>query len=163
MKITEAESFAHRAQNQTLRIDSHQGHAGKKPLLSNGSPRRLRVLVADDCPDARASLRMVLILLGHEVTEAGDGASALEAARATRPHVALLDLAMPRGNGLEVARQVRQDPSLHGILLVAVTGYSQEEVVAQALAAGFDRHFLKPVEFTALQALLSDRACCRGE
>ena len=132
--------------------------------MSEGMPaRRLRVLVADDDPDARASLRLVLTLLGHEVTEADDGPSALAAARATRPHVALLDLAMPGGSGLEVARQLRQDPSRQGILLVAVTGYSQEEVVAQAYAAGFDRHFLKPIDFTALQALLSDRASWPGE
>jgi CheY-like chemotaxis protein len=163
VKDTEAESFAHQDQDKALRIDSHQAHAGKKQLLSNGVPRRLRILVADDDPDARASLRMVLTLLGHEVTEAGDGASALEAARATRPHVALLDLAMPRGSGLEVARQLRQDPSLQGVLLAAVTGYDQEEVVAQALAAGFDRHFLKPVEFATLQALLAERASRPGE
>jgi CheY-like chemotaxis protein len=160
---SEAESFAHRDQNKALRIDSHQGHAGKKQQLNNEVPRQLRILVADDDPDARASLRLVLTLLGHEVNEAGDGASALEAARATRPHVALLDLVMPRGSGLDVARQIRQDPSLQGILLVAVTGYGQGEVVAQALAAGFDRHFLKPIDFAALQALLANRTCCPGE
>jgi CheY-like chemotaxis protein len=127
--------------------------------MPEGAPDRpLRILVADDDLDVRASLRMVLTLLGHEVTVAGDGASALEAARTTRPHVALLDLAMPRGSGLEVARQLRQDPSLRGILLVAVSGYGQEEVVAQALAAGFDRHFLKPLELADLQALLAERA-----
>ena len=129
-----------------------------------GTPDRpLRVLVADDEPDARASLRLVLTLLGHEVTEAADGAATLEAARATCPHLALIDLAMPRGNGLEVARQLRQDPSLQGTLLVAVSGYGQEEIVAQALAAGFDRHFLKPLDFAALQTLLAERACHPGE
>jgi CheY-like chemotaxis protein len=132
--------------------------------MPEGAPDRpLCVLVADDDPDARASLRLVLTLLGHEVTEAGDGAAALDAARAARPHLALIDLAMPRGNGLEVARQIRQDPSLQGTWLVAVTGYGQEEVVAQALAAGFDRHFLKPLDFDALQALLAERACRPGE
>jgi CheY-like chemotaxis protein len=136
----------------------------KGRIMPEGAPDRpLRILVADDDLDVRASLRMVLTLLGHEVTEAGDGASALEAARATKPHVALLDLAMPRGSGLEVARQIRRDPSLRGILLVAVSGYGQEEVVAQALAAGFDRHFLKPLELADLQALLAERASRPGE
>jgi CheY-like chemotaxis protein len=163
VKNTEAESFTHHDPNEALRIDSRQGHAGKQQLPVNGASRRLRVLVADDDPDARASLRLVLTLLGHEVTEAGDGAAALDAARAARPHLALLDLAMPRGNGLEVARQLREDPSLQGTWLVAVTGYGQEEVVAQVLAAGFDRHFLKPLDFGTLQALLAERASCRGE
>jgi CheY-like chemotaxis protein len=127
--------------------------------MSEGIPDRpLRVLVADDCPDARASLTMVLSLLGHQVTEAADGAAALEAARATRPHLALLDLAMPRGNGLAVAREIRQDPALQGVLLVAVSGYGQDEDVAGALAAGFDHHLLKPTDFDTLRALLSDRA-----
>jgi CheY-like chemotaxis protein len=132
--------------------------------MSEGMPDRpLRVLVADDCPDARASLRLVLTLLGYEVTEASDGAAALDAARATRPHVALLDLAMPHGNGLEVAREVRQDPALQGVLLVAVSGYGQQEDVAGALAAGFDQHLLKPIDFDALQALLCERASRPGD
>jgi CheY-like chemotaxis protein len=139
-------------------------HHRKGRIMPEGTPHRpLRILVADDDADARASLRLVLTLLGHAVTEAADGAAALQAARATCPHLALIDLAMPHGNGLEVARQLRHDPSLQGILLVAVTGYGQEGVVAQTLAAGFDRHFLKPLGFETLQALLAERASRPGE
>ena len=127
--------------------------------MSEGMPDRpLRVLVADDDPCARGSLRLVLTLLGHAVTEAGDGAAAVSAARATRPHLALLDLAMPHGDGLMVARAIRKDPSLHGTLLVALSGYGQDEDVASARAAGFDQHLLKPLAFDALQALLCARA-----
>jgi CheY-like chemotaxis protein len=132
--------------------------------MPKGVPDRpLRVLVAEDCANARASLGLLLTLLGHEVTEAADGAAALAAACATRPHLALIDLAMPRGNGLKVARRIRHDPSLRNTLLVAVSGYGQDEDVAAALAAGFDRHFLKPLDFAALQALLAERACRPGE
>jgi CheY-like chemotaxis protein len=128
------------------------------PAMPEG-PRAepLRVLVADDCPDLRASLRLVLTLLGYQVVEAADGAAALAAARAFRPHVALVDLAMPRLDGLQVARQIRQDTSLRDALLVAVSGYGQEEDVASARAAGFDHHLLKPFDLDTLQALLGAR------
>jgi CheY-like chemotaxis protein len=127
--------------------------------MHEGVPERpLRVLVADDCPGARASLCLVLKLLGHEATAAADGAAALAAAHATRPHLALLDLTMPGGNGLAVARQIRHDAALPGTWLVAVSGYGEEGDVAAALAAGFDRHFLKPLDFESLRALLAERA-----
>ncbi len=122
------------------------------------STQALRVLVADDCPDARGSLRLLLTLVGHEVSEATDGASAVEAARTFRPHVALLDLAMPNGNGLEAARQIRQDPNLQDTLLVAVSGYGQEEDVACAREAGFAHHLLKPIDVEFLLTLLNERA-----
>jgi CheY-like chemotaxis protein len=146
-------------EDRTTDLETLAQRRTKGRTMPEGAPDRpLRILVADDDPDARASLRLVLTLLGHTVTEAADGAAALEAARATRPHLALLDLAMPHGNGLEVARAVRQNPALQGVLLVAVSGYGREDDVTGALAAGFDQHLLKPIDFDALQALLRERA-----
>jgi CheY-like chemotaxis protein len=105
-----------------------------------------RVLLVDDHEDARAMLRMMLELIGHEVAEAGDGLAALEAARAFRPQVAVVDIGLPRIDGYEVARRLRADPATAGIALIALTGYGQDEDRQRALEAGFDEHLVKPVD-----------------
>jgi CheY-like chemotaxis protein len=116
---------------------------------------RPRVLVVDDCPDTRATLRTLLGLWGFEVFEAADGPAALRAARTCRPGVVLLDLAMPGLDGYEVARRLRRMPDLGGALLIAVSGYGREQDVARAQAAGFDHHLLKPADPEDLERLLT--------
>ena len=85
-----------------------------------------------------------------------DGPSGLALARQFRPEVALLDIGLPKMNGYELAQRIREEPSLDGTLLIAVTGYGQMHDRARASASGFHHHLVKPVEFGALQQLLRE-------
>ncbi len=105
-----------------------------------------RILVVDDNADAAEMLGLTLELNGHEVAMANSGPEALQTATEFRPDVVLLDLGMPGMDGYEVARRLRQDPSLAGAALVALTGYGQEEDRQRTAAAGFAHHLVKPVK-----------------
>ena len=98
---------------------------------------------------------MLLNASGHDVRVAHDGPTALHVAGDYRPDVMILDIGLPGLNGYEVARQVRQHPLLGGVMLIAMTGYGQESDRQRAVAAGFDHHLVKPVNFAAVQRLLS--------
>ncbi|HEV3263102.1 MAG TPA: MASE1 domain-containing protein [Gemmataceae bacterium] len=124
-----------------------------RPSPSAG-PRR-RVLVVDDNVDAAQSLASLLRLEGHHVQVAHDGPRALEAAQAQRPEVVLLDLGLPEMDGYEVARRLRQQPGLRTTLVVALTGYGQEEDRRRSREAGFDLHLIKPVDPAALLDVLA--------
>jgi two-component system CheB/CheR fusion protein len=115
-----------------------------------------RVLVVEDNRDAAESLVMILEMLGHPVHVVYDGAAALDAARRYAPDLMLVDIGLPGIDGYEVARRVRRDPALARCILVALTGYGRNEDKRQARAAGFDRHVVKPVDLTALRALLQE-------
>jgi PAS domain S-box-containing protein len=117
-------------------------------------PKR-RILVADDNPDSVESLATLLSIVGHEVNAAHDGQAAVELAEALRPDVILLDIGMPRLNGYEAARRIREREWGRGVVLVALTGWGQEEDKRRAEAAGFDHHFTKPVAPEALWKLLA--------
>jgi len=110
----------------------------------------------DDNVDAVRSLAMVLETFGHVVDTAHDGPAALEAAGKFRPEAILLDIGLPRMDGYEVARrlrqQLRQDDK---VLLVALTGYGQEEDRRRSREAGFDIHLVKPVDPQELEDILS--------
>lgn len=114
-----------------------------------------RVLVVDDNVDAAQSLAMLLEMSGHEIRMAYDGPSALEAARAYRPDMMLLDIGLPGLTGLQVAQQIRREPTLEPIVLVAVTGYGQEADRQRSREAGFDHHLAKPLDFEQLQKILA--------
>jgi CheY-like chemotaxis protein len=116
-------------------------------------PRRL--LVVDDNVDAAKSLALLLRLNGHEVWTAYDGVAALETAQTRSPDGVLLDIGLPRMDGLEVARRLRQELCMKDALLIALTGYSQEEDRRRSLDAGFNAHLIKPVDLDALDAVLS--------
>ncbi len=118
------------------------------------TPARRRILVVDDNVDSAESLAMMLKLLGNEVRTAHDGPSALAVAAAFLPDVVLLDIGMPGMDGLEVARRLRQMPSLRKAVLIAQTGWGQEEDRRRSVQAGFDHHLTKPVDAAALQVFL---------
>src|SRR3712207_1162244 len=105
-------------------------------------PRR-RVLVADDNRDAADSLAMMLRLGGHEVHAVHDGQEAVDAAAWFRPDLALLDIGMPKMNGFEACRHIREQPWGKNIVLVAITGWGQEEGKRRATGAGFEKHLTK--------------------
>ncbi|HSE06155.1 MAG TPA: ATP-binding protein [Methylomirabilota bacterium] len=116
--------------------------------------RGRRVLVVEDSPDARHSLRMLLELHGHEVETSEDGPTGLAKLRAYQPDVALIDLGLPGMDGYTLAREARERPETRAIRLVAVTGYGQAEDRRRALAAGFDLHVTKPVDAAMLDEML---------
>jgi CheY-like chemotaxis protein len=120
---------------------------------STGGVKR-RVLIADDNRDAAESLAILLQMDGHEVTVVNDGLEALAAVRARRPDVALLDIGMPKMDGYQVARALRQSADTRSMALIAMTGWGQESDKARALEAGFNQHFTKPVEPALIMALL---------
>jgi len=113
-----------------------------------------RILVVDDNTDAAATLAMLLRIGGHEVKVAHDGNAALETAGAFRPEVVLLDIGLPGLDGYEVARRLRSRPETEQSLLVAVSGYGQEDDKRRSREAGFDHHLVKPVDFAALRAVI---------
>jgi CheY-like chemotaxis protein len=115
-----------------------------------------RILVVDDNLDAAKSLAMLLKFQGHNVQSSYDGPSALKAADAFRPEVVLLDLGMPRMDGYQVARQMRERPWGTGVLIVALTGYGQNQDRQRTAEAGFNAHLLKPVDLRALGQLLAE-------
>jgi CheY-like chemotaxis protein len=120
--------------------------------------RTRRIVVADDNRDAADSLAMLLKMDGHDVTVVYDGPQALAAIRQKSPDVALLDIGMPGMNGYEVARAVRSDYARDSLMLVAVTGWGQQADIAAAKAAGFDRHFTKPIDPDQLAAMMVNAA-----
>jgi two-component system CheB/CheR fusion protein len=124
-----------------------------EPAPAYAGPAR-RILAVDDNADAAESLALLLGVLGHEVRTAGDGPAALEAAAAFRPDVVLLDIGLPGMDGYEVARRMRDQAGLKETLLVAVTGYGQEEDRRRAEQAGFDAHLTKPAHPNELLAVL---------
>jgi CheY-like chemotaxis protein len=109
-----------------------------------------RVLVVDDNQDAAELIAEVLGTLGHDAEVALDGPTALRAADALRPEVALIDLGLPGMDGLELARRLRAEPALAGARLIAVTGFSAERDRDDTRAAGFDAHLVKPVRIEDL-------------
>jgi PAS domain S-box-containing protein len=114
-----------------------------------------RILVVDDNVDSAESLGMLLRLAGQEVQVAYNGQSALALAGTFRPHVVLMDIGMPGMDGYETARRLRQQPGLEKTMLVALTGWGQEEDRRRSLEAGFDRHLVKPIEPEQLTELLA--------
>jgi CheY-like chemotaxis protein len=129
--------------------------AGSAPVQSQAIAPGKRVLVADDNVDAAQSLGMYLRMTGCEVAIANDGESALGLAARFRPEVALLDIAMPRLNGFELARRIRSEPWGAAITLVAITGWGQEQDRLRSAEAGFDHHLVKPVTPDVIHGLLA--------
>jgi CheY-like chemotaxis protein len=116
--------------------------------------RALRVLIVDDYRDAADSLAILVNLWGHDGRVAYGGEAALEMAWAYQPDVLLLDLAMPRMDGYQVARQLRRESRFKATLLVATTGYADGAHYLLGMKAGFDRYLGKPIEPTIVEDLL---------
>lgn len=120
------------------------------------APRR--ILIVDDNIDAAEMLGALLRISGHEVVIAHDGATALDAAAAQVPEVALLDLGLPIIDGYELARRLRQLEACRGTLLVAISGYGGPDDRARSAGAGFAHHLVKPVKLAAIEALFGSAA-----
>jgi CheY-like chemotaxis protein len=109
----------------------------------------------DDNVDSASTLAMMLKLMGHEVRTAHDGLEGFEAAAAFQPDFILLDLGMPKLNGYETCRRIREQPWGKQIGIIAVTGWGQEDDKRRTQNAGFSGHLVKPVEPASLEKLLA--------
>jgi PAS domain S-box-containing protein len=116
---------------------------------------RRRILIVDDSEDGADSLAMLLQLAGHETHKAHDGLAAIEEAQRLRPDVVLLDIGLPKLNGYEVCSRIRDAPWGRDLLLVALTGWGQQEDRQRSRETGFDAHMVKPVDFDALVKLIA--------
>ena len=130
----------------------------RAPLSAAARP--LRLLVADDNRDSAATCAAFLEASGHNVSIAHTGREAFDLACRVQPDALLLDIGMPELNGYQLAERIRRTPWGRRALLIAITGWGQEQDRQRALAAGFDRHLTKPIDPNGLEALLQ-RAAAR--
>lgn len=114
-----------------------------------------KVLVVDDNADTADTLTMILRALGHDARTAYSGPSALEVAESFQPDTVLLDLGLPKLDGYEVARRLRAQSQLRETQLIAITGFGQTGDFERSREAGFDAHFIKPVDPVVIQELLT--------
>ncbi|QVL29930.1 PAS domain-containing protein [Telmatocola sphagniphila] len=129
----------------------------KDRFAMHGTPKSQsrKILVVDDNRDSAVSMSMMLQLLGDEVQVAHDGLEAVEAAKNFHPEIILMDIGMPRMNGYEATRRIREQTRGENIVIVALSGWGQEGDKAQSKNAGCDGHLIKPVELADLEMLLS--------
>jgi PAS domain S-box-containing protein len=133
--------------SSTERIEAHK--------LETGAEQGVRVLIVDDNIDSALTMAQVLEMLGYETRTVHDGLEAVTAAQAFAPDVVVLDIGLPRINGHEAARRIRQLPRGRDMMLVALSGWGQEDDLRKSGAAGFDRHFVKPVDLHALMEVVA--------
>jgi signal transduction histidine kinase len=139
-----------------LRVRGYRDPVADAGVSEPESARRgHRILLADDNRDALDSLATLLQCDGHEVHTAADGAEALEVAAACHPDVVLLDIGMPKLDGYEVARRIRAEPWGKDAVLIALTGWGQDEDRRRSREVGFDSHLVKPLDPEALATLLA--------
>lgn len=132
-----------------------QGQPSKPTIIE--SPRTShRILIVDDNRDSAASLAMLMKLTGNVTQAAYDGIEAVEAVATFRPKVVLLDIGLPRLNGYDACRTLRAQPDGKNLVLIAVTGWGNDEDRRKTKEAGFDGHLVKPVDYSALTKLLAE-------
>ncbi|HUF41175.1 MAG TPA: ATP-binding protein [Verrucomicrobiae bacterium] len=138
-----------------LSAASHKVQKTQSASHDGAAPLHRRILVADDFPESAATLARLLQQDGNEVRIAEDGIEALEVAERFRPEIALLDIAMPKLNGYDTARRIREQPWGKKIILIALTGWGQQQDRQHTQAAGFDAHLTKPVNYDAITEVLA--------
>lgn len=125
----------------------------ENPSPPQGPKASRRILVVDDNRDTAVTMAMLLKLAGHQASIAHNGTEALVMLDDVQPDVALLDIGLPEMDGYELARRIR---TVRGdLLLIAVSGYGQAEDRARSREAGFDEHFIKPVDPEVLLAFIA--------
>ena len=135
-----------------------QAEAAPTPFPDNGQTAtrlRRRILVVDDNRDGANSLAMMLKLMGNDVQTANDGIEALKLAERFRPEVILMDVGMPRLNGLDATRRIREQSWGKSMTIIALTGWGQDEDKERSREAGCDGHLVKPVNLDDLAKVLS--------
>ncbi|UUO08399.1 PAS domain S-box protein [Blastopirellula sp. J2-11] len=138
-----------------LPIAGEPKRATPAELTVTPQPIKLRVLIVDDNKAAATMLKMVVKMLGNEVMTAHDGVQAIATAAEFSPDIVLMDLGMPKMNGYEAAREIRRQPWGQKMVLVALTGWGQDEDRQRTADAGFNHHLVKPAEPSDLQQLFA--------
>jgi CheY-like chemotaxis protein len=145
------------------------GKAGTGPLTV-GKPapgerieEQPRLLIVDDDEDVATSLGILLEAQGYAVKIVVDGTEALDHVKQFVPHVILLDIAMPRISGYQLAKDIRREPGFANVSIVAISGYGDTAHKEQSLDAGIDHHLLKPVQFAEFSQLLRDEISRLGK
>lgn len=131
-------------------------HAASDQSSSPEPPSQRRILVVDDNRDSANTLATLLRITGNETRAAHDGVEAVEAASTFLPDVIVLDIGLPRLNGYEVAQTIRQHPWGKQMVLIALTGWGQQEDRQKSKAAGFDAHLVKPLDLAALTQAMNE-------
>ncbi len=140
-----------------LQISSHAVEPAQVQQNGAHAPTRCRrILVADDFPQSAETLAQLLRHEGYDVRVAQDGIEAFQTAAEFRPDVIVLDIAMPKLNGYEAARKIREQPWGKEILLIALTGWGQQQDRRRTKEAGFNAHLTKPVNYNAIIELLAN-------
>jgi CheY-like chemotaxis protein len=144
-----------------LALDPQPDGADHRPSGDGAAHRartKFRILVVDDNLDAANSLAMLLRIKGHDVRTAYDGISALDVAALYKPQVILLDVGLPRLNGFDAARRIRESDYGKNVVLVALTGWGHAEDRRRSKEAGFDHHLVKPADPSELDIVLESIA-----
>jgi len=124
--------------------------------VQNNSAARRRILVVDDNRDSALTLAMMLKLMGHDTQTSRDGLEAVAVSEAFKPDVILMDIGMPKLNGYDACRRIRKQPWGNSIVIVALTGWGQEQDRQKSRDAGFNGHLVKPVDHTELMKILAN-------
>jgi PAS domain S-box-containing protein len=136
-------------------VETASGERAAGRIASAPASTARRILVVDDNKDAAESLAMLLALEGNDTQLAFDGIEAVEAVEQHSPDIVLLDIGLPRLNGFDACRRMRQRPAGARAIIVALTGWGHEEDRRATSEAGFDDHLVKPVDYAALMQLLA--------
>jgi PAS domain S-box-containing protein len=160
--LAKGSEFIVRLPAQPPKDSAASAGTGQKEVSPLPAGLRRRILVVDDNVDAAESLALLLRLQGQVVRVAHDGPSALATAQAFQPEMVFLDIGMPGMDGYEVAQHLRQQPGLEHVMLVALTGWGQEEDRRRSREAGFDKHLIKPVEPEVLHRVLIGKTTSKG-
>ena len=154
LPVLSAPTVSARSESERARSDGN---------VQPASPAQRRVLIVDDNRDSADSLAMLLEITNNKTYMAHDGVEAIEAIEKHRPEVVLLDIGLPRLDGHEVCRRVREQPWGKDIVIIALTGWGQDADRRKSHEAGFDGHLVKPVDYDKLLELLSELTNGSGE
>jgi CheY-like chemotaxis protein len=129
-------------------------------MMASNTPNAccpLSILLVEDNRDAAQTIAFLLQISGHEVTVAYDGPTALQKAESSLPDVVLLDIGLPKMDGWQLAKALRQRSTPKRPLIIAITGYGDKAARQRSSEAGIDLHLLKPVDFDELMPLIAKR------
>ena len=134
---------------------AHEAQPSREDKQQAGTLAPRRILVVDDNEDSASSMALMIEFMGHEVRTAYTGLEAIEVASAFQPHVILLDIGMPGLNGYDACRRIREQSWAQDVVIIALTGWGQDEDKRRSQEAGFNHHLVKPVEPEKIEKLLA--------